>query len=200
MLDTENNNKLKVKMYKDDIKLYQEKINEIFQGKITDKSQINSRLLEYGDNSMLSLYKKENDNLREQNSKLTKEIENLNERISRQQEDNNLNEQKRNDILNELLKENKIELERKNNIINKLYNVLADISLFMDKIKVKNFMFTFDGTNINNLENIRKLILNIQPKVKSNNTRSSDNSKDDANSSKRKTNVQSTSGSAVYLN
>ena len=200
LLDTENNNKLKVKMYKDDIKLYQEKINEIFQGKITDKSQINSRLLEYGDNSMLSLYKKENDNLREQNSKLTKEIENLNERISRQQEDNNLNEQKRNDILNELLKENKIELERKNNIINKLYNVLADISLFMDKIKVKNFMFTFDGTNINNLENIRKLILNIQPKVKSNNTRSSDNSKDDANSSKRKTNVQSTSGSAVYLN
>ena len=185
LLDTENNNKLKVKMYKDDIKLYQEKINEIFQGKITDKSQINSRLLEYGDNSMLSLYKKENDNLREQNSKLTKEIENLNERISRQQEDNNLNEQKR---------------KRKNNIINKLYNVLADISLFMDKIKVKNFMFTFDGTNINNLENIRKLILNIQPKVKSNNTRSSDNSKDDANSSKRKTNVQSTSGSAVYLN
>ena len=45
LLDTENNNKLKVKMYKDDIKLYQEKINEIFQGKITNKNQINSRLL-----------------------------------------------------------------------------------------------------------------------------------------------------------
>ena len=82
---------------------------------------------------------------------------------------------------------------------NKLYNVLADISLFMDKIKVKNFTFTFDGTNINNLENIRKLIFNIQPGAKSN-IRSSDNSKDDANSSKRKTNVQSTSGSGVYLN
>ncbi len=199
MLDTENNNKLKVKMYKDDIKLYQEKINEIFQGKITNKNQINSRLLEYGDNSMLSLYKKENDNLRQQNSKLLKEVEDLNERISRQQEDNNLNEQKRNELLNQMLKENKIELEKKNNIINKLYNVLADISLFMDKIKVKNFTFTFDGTNINNLENIRKLIFNIQPGAKSN-IRSSDNSKDDANSSKRKTNVQSTSGSGVYLN
>ena len=76
------NNKLKVKMYKDDIELYQEKINEIFQGKITNKNQINSRLLEYGDNSMLSLYKKENDNLRQQNSKLSKEVEDLNERIS----------------------------------------------------------------------------------------------------------------------
>ena len=199
LYNSENDNKLKVKKYKDDIKLYQEKINEIFQGKITNKNQINSRLLEYGDNSMLSLYKKENDNLRQQNSKLLKEVEDLNERISRQQEDNNLNEQKRNELLNQMLKENKIELERKNNIINKLYNVLADISLFMDKIKVKNFTFTFDGTNINNLENIRKLIFNIQPRQKSN-IRSSDNSKDDANSSKRKTNVQSTSGSGVYLN
>ena len=48
-------------------------------------------------------------------------------------------------------------------------------------------------------KNIRKLIFNIQPGAKSN-IRSSDNSKDDANSSKRKTNVQSTSGSGVYLN
>ena len=56
--------------------------------------------------------------MRQQNSKLSKEVEDLNERISRQQEDNNLNEQKGNELLNQMLKENKIELERKNNIIN----------------------------------------------------------------------------------
>ena len=103
---------------------------------------------------MLSLYKKENDNLRQQNSKLLKDIEELNEKISREKEEGNVKEIQRNDILNQLLKENKAELEKKNNTINKLYNVLADVSHFMDKIKVKNFMFTFDGNNFNNLENI----------------------------------------------
>ena len=199
LLNSENNNKIKIKKYKDDIKLLQEKINQIFQGKITDKSQIDSRLLEYADDGMLSLYKKENDNLRQQNSKLLKDIEELNEKISREKEEGNVKEIQRNDILNQLLKENKAELEKKNNTINKLYNVLADVSHFMDKIKVKNFMFTFDGNNFNNLENIRKLIYNIQPAGKSN-TRSSSNSKDDVYSNKRKTNALSTSGSVIYFN
>ena len=199
LINTENNNKLKEKKYKDDIKLYQEKINQIFTGKITDKSQIDPHLLEYADSGMLSLYKKENDNLRKQNSKLLKDIEDLNEKISREKEDNMVKEEKRNDILNQLLRENKAELEKKNNIINKLYNVLADISNFLDKIKVKNFMFTFDGNSLNNLENIRKLIYNSQPGAKSN-TRSSSNSKDDVYSNKRKTNVLSTSGSVTYFN
>ena len=199
LINIENNNKLKEKKYKDDIKLYQEKINQIFTGKITDKSQIDPHLLEYADSGMLSLYKKENDNLRKQNSKLLKDIEDLNEKISREKEDNMVKEEKRNDILNQLLRENKAELEKKNNIINKLYNVLADISNFLDKIKVKNFMFTFDGNSLNNLENIRKLIYNSQPGAKSN-TRSSSNSKDDVYSNKRKTNVLSTSGSVTYFN
>ena len=199
LLNSENNNKIKIKKYKDDIKLLQEKINQIFQGKITDKSQIDSRLLEFADDGMLALYKKENDNLRQQNSKLLKDIEELNEKILREKEESNVKEIQRNDILNQLLRENKAELEKKNNIINKLYNVLADVSHFMDKIKVKNFMFTFDGNNLNNLENIRKLIYNIQPAGKSN-TRSSSNSKDDVYSNKRKTNVQSTSGSVIYFN
>jgi aurora kinase len=199
LLNSENNNKIKIKKYKDDIKLLQEKINQIFQGKITDKSQIDSRLLEFADDGMLALYKKENDNLRQQNSKLLKDLEELNEKILRDKEESNVKEIQRNDILNQLLRENKAELEKKNNIINKLYNVLADVSHFMDKIKVKNFMFTFDGNNFNNLENIRKLIYNIQPAGKSN-TRSSSNSKDDVYSNKRKTNALSTSGSVIYFN
>ena len=199
LLNSENNNKIKIKKYKDDIKLLQEKINQIFQGKITDKSQIDSRLLEFADDGMLALYKKENDNLRQQNSKLLKDLEELNEKILRDKEESNVKEIQRNDILNQLLRENKAELEKKNNIINKLYNVLADVSHFMDKIKVKNFMFTFDGNSLNNLENIRKLIYNIQPAGKSN-TRSSSNSKDDVYSNKRKTNALSTSGSVIYFN
>ena len=199
LLNSENNNKIKIKKYKDDINLLQEKINQIFQGKITDKSQIDSRLLEFADDGMLALYKKENDNLRQQNSKLLKDLEELNEKILRDKEESNVKEIQRNDILNQLLRENKAELEKKNNIINKLYNVLADVSHFMDKIKVKNFMFTFDGNSLNNLENIRKLIYNIQPAGKSN-TRSSSNSKDDVYSNKRKTNALSTSGSVIYFN
>ena len=199
LLNSENNNKIKIKKYKDDIKLLQEKINQIFQGKITDKSQIDSRLLEFADDGMLALCKKENDNLRQQNSKLLKDLEELNEKILRDKEESNVKEIQRNDILNQLLRENKAELEKKNNIINKLYNVLADVSHFMDKIKVKNFMFTFDGNSLNNLENIRKLIYNIQPAGKSN-TRSSSNSKDDVYSNKRKTNALSTSGSVIYFN
>ena len=199
LYNTENNNKLKVKKYKDDIKLYQEKINQIFQGKITDKSQIDSHLLEYSDSGMLSLYKKENDNLRQENSKLLKNIEELKDKISREKEENNIKEEKRNEILSQLLRENKAELEKKNNIINKLYNVLADILHFMDKIKVKNLMNIFDGNSLNNLENIRKLIYNIQSGTKSN-TRSSSNSKDDIYSNKRKTNAQRTSGSVTYFN
>ena len=199
LLNSENNNKIKIKKYKDDIKLLQEKINQIFQGKITDKSQIDSRLLEFADDGMLALYKKENDNLRQQNSKLLKDLEELNEKILRDKEESNVKEIQRNDILNQLLRENEAELVKKNNIINKLYNVLADVSHFMDKIKVKNFMFTFDGNSLNNLENIRKLIYNIQPAGKSN-TRSSSNSKDDVYSNKRKTNALSTSGSVIYFN
>ena len=51
------------------------------------------------------------------------------------------------------------------------------------------------------MENIRRLLYNIQPGAKSN-TRSTSNSKDDVYSNKRKTNVQrsSASGSLNYFN
>lgn len=39
-------------------------MNQIFQGKLKDKSEIEPHLLEYSDNSILSIYKKENDNLK----------------------------------------------------------------------------------------------------------------------------------------
>ena len=198
LIQVENNNKLKAKKFKDDIRLYQEKINQIFQGKITDKSQIESHLLEYADDNMLSLYKRENDDLKNQNNHLLKEIENLNLKLFANQEDINKKEEKRNNILNKLLKEKEEELDRKNIIINKLYNVLADVSNFMNKISIKNFQFLFDGNSFNNLENIRKMIFNIQSGTKSN-TRSSSNSKDDI-SNKRKTNVQRSSGSVNYFN
>ena len=198
LIQVENNNKLKLKKFKDDIRLYQEKINQIFQGKITDKSQIESHLLEYADDNMLSLYKRENDDLKNQNNHLLKEIENLNQKLSANQEDINKKEEKRNNILNKLLKEKEEELDRKNIIINKLYNVLADVSNFMNKISIKNFQFLFDGNSFNNLENIRRMIFNIQSGTKSN-TRSSSNSKDDI-SNKRKTNVQRSSGSVNYFN
>ena len=198
LIQTENNNKLKSQKFKDDIRLYQEKINQIFQGKITDKSQIESHLLEYADDNMLSLYKRENDDLKNKNNHLLKEIEILNQKLLANQEDINKKEEKRNNLLNKLLKEKEEELDRKNIIINKLYNVLADVSNFMNKISIKNFQFLFDGNNFNNLENIRKMIFNIQSGTKSN-TRSSSNSKDDI-SNKRKTNVQRSSGSVNYFN
>ena len=197
--NSENNNKSKFLKFKKDFNNYQEKIIQIIQGKMTDKTDIESLLLEYSDNSLLSLYKKENDNLKQENSKLLKEIDDLNEKLSNLLKDNEIKEGTINYKLKELLMDSKIELEKKNHTVNKLYNVLADISLFMDKINFKNFMLTYDGNNLNNIENIKRLIYNIQPGPKSN-TRSTSNSKDDVSSNKRKTNIRNTFGSATYYN
>ena len=152
VINRENNTKLKIKKFKDDIKLYQEKINQIYEGKIKDKNEIDSHLLEYADNGMLSLYKKENDDLKNQNNKLMTEIENLNQKLIAKQEDLDLKEENKSNILNKLLKEKEDELNKKNFLINKLYNSLADISNFMNKIQVKNFQNLFDGNSLNNQE------------------------------------------------
>ena len=198
IIDSENNTKLKIKKFKDDIKLYQETINQIFEGKITDKNEIESHLLEYADNGMLSIYKKENDDLKNQNNKLLTEIENLNQKLIAKQEDLDLKEESKSKILNKLLKEKEDELNKKNILINKLYNSLGDISNFMNKIQIKNFQNLFDGNNFNNIENIRKMIFNLQTGGKSNRG-SSANSRDDY-SNKRKTNIRKSSGSGNYFN
>ena len=196
--DSENNYKLKIKKYKDDIRLYQEKINEIYQGTYSGKNYTETNLSEYSDDNMVAIYKKENDNLKQQNSNLSKIIEDLNERILVQEDDLKSKETKGNATLIKLLKDNEMELEKKNRIINKLYNVMANISSFMNKIKMNNFTFTYDGTNINNLDLFKKMLANSQSNLNLT-TRSNSNSKDDGLSAKRKTNVQSTSGSVNYF-
>ena len=75
---------------------------------------------------------------------------------------------------------------------------MANISSFMNKIKMNNFTFTYDGTNINNLDLFKKMLANSQSNLNLT-TRSNSNSKDDGLSAKRKTNVQSTSGSVNYF-
>ena len=196
--DSENNYKLKIKKYKDDIRLYQEKINEIYQGTYSGKNYTETNLSEYSDDNMVAIYKKENDNLKQQNSNLSKIIEDLNERILVQEDDLKSKETKGNATLIKLLKDNEMELEKKNRIINKLYNVMANISSFMNKIKMNNFTFTYDGKNINNLENFNKMLSNSQSNYNLN-TRSNSNSKYDGLSAKRKTNAQSNSGSVNYF-
>ena len=195
---SENNYKLKVKKYKDDIKLYQEKINDIFQGTYSKKDYKESNLNEFSDDNMVVIYKKENDYLKQQNSNLLKVIEDLNEKILGQEEELKSKEAKGNSTLIKILKENEIELEKKNRIINKLYNVMSNISNFMNKIKMNNFTFTYDGNNINNLEFFKKMLANSQSNYNLS-ARSNSNSKDDGLSTKRKTNFQSTSGSVNYF-
>ena len=195
---SENNYKLKVKKYKDDIKLYQEKINDIFQGTYSKKDYKESNLNEFSDDNMVVIYKKENDYLKQQNSNLLKVIEDLNEKILGQEEELKSKEAKGNSTLIKILKENEIELEKKNRIINKLYNVMSNISNFMNKIKMNNFTFTYDGNNINNLEFFKKMLANSQSNYNLS-ARSNSNSKDDGLSTKRKTNIQSTSGSVNYF-
>ena len=198
IIDSENNTKLKINKFKDDIKLYQEKINQIFEGKITDKSEIEPHLLEYADNGMLSIYKKENDDLKIQNNKLLTEIEKLNQKLIAKQEELDVKEENKSKILTKLLKEKEDELNKKNILINNLYNCLGDISNFMNKIQIKNFQNLFDGNCFNNVENIKKMIFNFQSGGKSNRG-SSTNSKDDY-SNKRKTNLQRSSGSTINFN
>jgi len=195
---SENNYKLKVKKYKDDIKLYQEKINDIFQGTYSKKDYKESNLNEFSDDNMVVIYKKENDYLKQQNSNLLKVIEDLNEKILGQEEELKSKEAKGNSTLIKILKENEIELEKKNRIINKLYNVMSNISNFMNKIKMNNFTFTYDGNNLNNLEFFKKMLANSQSNYNLS-ARSNSNSKDDGLSTKRKTNFQSTSGSVNYF-
>ena len=111
--DSENNYKLKIKKYKDDIRLYQEKINEIYQGTYSGKNYTETNLSEYSDDNMVAIYKKENDNLKQQNSNLSKIIEDLNERILVQEDDLKSKETKGNATLIKLLKDNEMELEKK---------------------------------------------------------------------------------------
>ena len=190
---SENNYKLKLKKYKDDIKLYQEKINEIFQGNYSGKNYAESNLSEFSDDNMLAIYKKENDTLKQQNTSLLKVIEELNAKLLTQEEDFKSKETKGNATLLKLLKDNEMELDKKNRIIKKLYNVMSNISSFMNKIKMNNFTFTFDGKNINNLDLFKKMLAESQSNINLN------NSKDDDLSAKRKTNVKNNSVSVTYF-
>jgi aurora kinase len=195
--DIEINNESKIKKFNDDIKLYKDRMNQIFQGKLKDKSEIEPHLLEYSDNSILSIYKKENDNLKKQNSKYLEKIEELEQKLKTKLENLDNKETKKSNTLYKLLKEKEDELDKKNIHINKLYDVLADISNFMNKITIKNFQFFYEGNSFNNIENIKKLLYNIQPRPKSN-VRSSSNSKGESSSNKRNTNIQRISESINY--
>ena len=195
---SENNYKLKLKKYKDDIKLYQEKINDIFQGNYSKKNYTETNITEFSDDNMVVIYKKENDYLKQQNSNLLKIIDDLNEKILGQEEQLKSKEVKGYSTLIKILRENEIELEKKNDIINKLYGVMSNITNFMNKIKMNNYTFTYDGKNINNLENFNKMLSNSQSNYNLT-TRSNSNSKYDGSSAKRKTNVQSNSGSVNYF-
>jgi aurora kinase len=197
--NSENNYKLKVKKFKDDIKLYQEKINDIVKGTYTGKNYNEPNITEFSDDNLVSIYKKENDYLKQQNSDLSKIIEDLNNKILGLEENLKSKETKENKNLMELLRENEMELDKKNRIINKLYDVMSNISSFMNKIKINNFTFTYDGNNISNLEYFKKLLANSQSNLNLSTARSNSNSKDDGLSSKRKTNVQSTSSSVNYF-
>ena len=195
--DIEINNESKIKKFNDDIKLYKDRMNQIFQGKLKDKSEIEPHLLEYSDNSILSIYKKENDNLKKQNYKYLEKIEELEQKLKTKIENLDNKETKKSNTLYKLLKEKEDELDKKNIHINKLYDVLADISNFMNKITIKNFQFFYEGNSFNNIENIKKLLYNIQPRPKSN-VRSSSNSKGESSSNKRNTNIQRISESINY--
>ena len=196
--NTENNYQLKIKKYKDEIKLYQEKINDIFQGTYTGKNYTEPIISEFSDDNMVAMYKKENDNLKQQNSNLSKIIEDLNGKILLLEESLKAKETKENKNLKDLLRENETELEKKNRIINKLYDVMYNISSFMNKIKMNNFTFTYDGNNISNLDQFKKMMANSQSNLNFS-LRSNSNSKDDGLSSKRKTNVQSATSSVNYF-
>ena len=199
--DSENNFKLKLKIYKDDIRLYQEKINAIFQGSYTEKNYKESSLYEYSDDNILSMYKKENENLKQQNSKLIKIIEELKTKISIQEEEIKSKEITGNKDLMNLLKENEIELDKKNRIIDKLYKVMSNISNFMNKIKVNNFNFTFDGNDIYNINFWKKIMSNDAHIRANSNTKSNRNSVNDGiSSSKSKSNSQNKSNSHVSIN
>ena len=198
--NSENNYKLKLKKYKDDIKMYQEKINEIYQGTYTGtgKNDTETNLSEFSDDNMVAIYKKENDNLKQQNSNLLKIIDNLNKKLLGKEEDQQNKDIKENEKLFRLLKENEQEIDKKNRIIEKYYKVISNISNFMNKIKMNNFTFTYDGNNINNLDLFKKMLASSQSNMNLT-TRSNSNSKDDGLSAKRKTNVQSNSGSVNYF-
>ena len=119
---------------------------------------------------------------------MSKIIEDLNGKIVGLEESLKSKETKENKNLLDLLKENEMELDNKNRIINKLYSVMYNISSFMNKIKMNNFTFTYDGNNINNLDLFKKMMANSQSVNLS--IRNNSNYKDDGLSSKRKTNVQ----------
>jgi hypothetical protein len=68
----------------------------------------------------------------------------------------------------------------------------------MNKIKMNNFTFTYDGNNISNLDQFKKMMANSQSNLNFS-LRSNSNSKDDGLSSKRKTNVQSATSSVNYF-
>jgi aurora kinase len=195
---SESNCKLKVKKYRDEIKLYQEKINEIYQGTYTGKNFTGTNISDFSEDNMVAIYKKENDTLKQQNSNLLKIIEDLNEQILTQEENLKSKTAKGNEALIKLLDEKEQELERKDTTISKLYNVMSNIYTFMNKIKMNNFTFTYDGNNINNLDLFKKMLANSKSNVGM--TNGSDSStKDDGLSTKRKTNVQSSSGSISFF-
>ena len=187
---SENKSKMKLEAYKDEIKLYQEKLNDISKGTFDSKNYASSNFQELSEDNLLLETKKENDKLKKLNSKSMTIIEDLKGKISNLEEDLKDKESKGNSHLLELLKETEIELDKKNRKLEKMYNVMSNISSFMNKIKMNNYTFTYDGNNINNLSSFKSMISNNALS----NTGNIIASKDDENTStKRSTNVQSNS-------
>lgn len=185
---SENKSKMKLEAYKDEIKLYQEKLNDISKGTFDPKNYANSNFQELSEDNLLLETKRENDKLKKLNSKSMTIIEDLKGKISNLEEDLKDKESKGNSHLLQLLKETEIELDKKNRKLEKMYNVMSNISSFMNKIKMNNYTFTYDGANINNLSSFRSMISNNAMS----NTGNIIASKDDENSStKRSTHVQS---------
>ena len=193
LVELDNDYKLKIQKYTDYFNQSQKISNQIFEGNFSIKGELDTRLFEYSEDNLLSIYKKENDYLRQEKSDLIKKIDDLNNKLYEKQEEKRIKEEKEEYNLEKLIKETEMELERKNSLINKYSKYFTTISNFMDKIKFQNFTFTYEGNSFTNIETIKRLLHNIQSSAKSN-TRSSSNSKD------RKTNMQSRSGSVTYFN
>ena len=198
LIQNETNNKIKLQKFKEYFDQNRKISNQIFEGTLLEKNDIETGLLEYSEDNLLSIYKKENDNLKQEKTNLLTIIDDLNDKLSGKLDEKKLKEEKEENKLEKILKETEIELQRKNYLINKYTKYILAISNFMDKINFKNFSFTYGGSSFNNLDNIKRMMHNIQSSAKSN-TRSSSNSKDEF-LNKRKTNMLSRPGSVFYYN
>ena len=198
LIQSEVNHKLKLQKYNEYFSQNQKINNQIIEGTLSVKNNLDTGLFEYSEDNLLSIYKTENENLKQEKTKLLQIIDDLNDKLSGKQKEKKLKEEKEEHKLEKLLKETEIELEMKNYLINKYTKYLLAISNYMEKIKFENYSFTYGGSRFANLENMKKMLSSAQSSSKSN-PRSSSNSKDEY-SIRRRTNMLSRPGSVIYFN